>query len=160
MILRPFKAEDASTILSWIDNEHAFRLWSADRYKQFPATPSEMVAQYDSDVMYPMTACSEDGKILGHILLRYKNKEKRDVRLGFIIVDNTLRGLGYGKKMIQEAIHYAKNHLEAKKISLGVFLENQAAFQCYASAGFTAVGWESYNIDGNVWPGAEMVYGM
>lgn len=160
MYLRPFKAEDAATILSWIKDEHAFRLWSADRYRQFPATSADMLAQYDSDVMFPMTACKEDGQIVGHILLRYKNKDAKDVRLGFIIVDDTLRGQGYGKKMIQEAIEYAKKHLNAARISLGVFLENQAAVQCYTAAGFKTVGTESYNINGKEWPGAEMIYGM
>ncbi len=36
MNLRPYKKEDAAKILSWIKNERAFRLWSADRYKNYP----------------------------------------------------------------------------------------------------------------------------
>lgn len=160
MILRPFKNEDAPTILSWIKDEHTFHLWSADRYKQFPATPEEMVEQYKSDTMYPMTACNEDGEILGHILLRYRDKENGEVRLGFIIINDAMRGRGYGKAMIQEAINLAQKDLQAKRISLGVFLENEAAFQCYTSAGFTPVGHEAYTINGNVWPAAEMIYGV
>ncbi len=37
MTLRPFNINDAPTILSWCKDKHAFRLWSADRYKDFPA---------------------------------------------------------------------------------------------------------------------------
>ncbi len=36
MKLRPFSINDAETILSWCKDKHAFRLWSADRYKEFP----------------------------------------------------------------------------------------------------------------------------
>ena len=43
MTLRPFLSDDAATILSWCKDKHAFRLWSADRYKDFPAQPDEMM---------------------------------------------------------------------------------------------------------------------
>ena len=36
MKLRPFNINDAFTILSWCKDKHAFRLWSADRYKDYP----------------------------------------------------------------------------------------------------------------------------
>ena len=41
MTLRPFKANDAETILGWCKDKHAFRLWSADRYEDFPAQRHE-----------------------------------------------------------------------------------------------------------------------
>jgi hypothetical protein len=46
MQLRPFRPDDAVKILSWCKDKHAFRLWSADRYKDFPARPEE-IAQWD-----------------------------------------------------------------------------------------------------------------
>ena len=48
MQLRPFNPDDAETILGWCKDKHAFRLWSADRYKDFPAKPEEMMEQYNS----------------------------------------------------------------------------------------------------------------
>ena len=56
MTLRPFNINDAPTILSWCKDKHAFRLWSADRYKDYPAKPEEMMEQYNSNNMYPLTA--------------------------------------------------------------------------------------------------------
>ena len=47
--IRPFNINDASTILSWCKDKHAFRLWSADRYKEFPAQPEEMMEQYTGE---------------------------------------------------------------------------------------------------------------
>ena len=37
MTLRPFHPNDAETILGWCKDKQAFRKWSADRYKDFPA---------------------------------------------------------------------------------------------------------------------------
>ena len=60
MTLRPFNINDAPTILSWCKDKHAFRLWSADRYKEFPAQPDEMIEQYKGENMYPLTAVVEE----------------------------------------------------------------------------------------------------
>ena len=55
MKLRPFNVNDALTILNWCKDKHAFRLWSADRYKDFPVQPEEMMEQYEGENMYPLT---------------------------------------------------------------------------------------------------------
>ena len=39
MILRKFEAADGTAILSWIKNEREFRMWSADRFEDYPITP-------------------------------------------------------------------------------------------------------------------------
>lgn len=153
--LRAFVYEDAPTILSWCKDKRAFRLWSADRYKDFPATGDDMMKQYKGYNMYPLTMV-ENGNIVGHILLRQPSEDKSIVRFGFIIVDDKLRGQGYGKKMLRLAIDYATCRLEAKKITLGVFCDNLSALECYKSAGFEIVGNDTYPIDGEIWKGYEM----
>lgn len=153
--LRAFVYEDASTILSWCRNKREFRLWSADRYKDFPAMPDEMISLYEGEDKFPLTMV-EEGRVVGHILLRYPSENKDVIRLGFVIVDDTLRGKKYGKKLLQLAINYAKDVLLAKRITLGVFCDNRPAFECYRSVGFTLVGDDSYMIDGEEWNGYEM----
>ncbi len=153
--LRPFSPDDASTILSWCKDKHAFRQWSADRYKEFPAQPEEMTQEYEGDNKFPLTAV-EGETIIGHILLRYPTEDKTLVRFGFIIVDNTKRGKGYGKQMLRLAIEYAQRELGARRITLGVFCENRSALECYKSVGFRITGEDSYWIDGEEWKGFEM----
>ncbi len=68
MKLRPFNPCDAVKILSWCKDKHTFRLWSADRYEDFPAQPEETMKQYEGDNMYPLTAIA-GVDIIGHILL-------------------------------------------------------------------------------------------
>ena len=155
MTLRPFNINDAPTILSWCKDKHAFRLWSADRYKEFPAQPDEMMEQYKGENMYPLTAVVEE-EIIGHILLRFPSEDKSVIRFGFVIVDDSKRGKGYGKQMLQLAIQKAMNEYGAKKISLGVFDNNPSAFHCYKSVGFKVIGTDSYRIDGEEWTEKEM----
>ena len=157
MTLRPFLPDDAKTILGWCKDRLAFRLWSADRYKDFPARPEEMQKQYEGDNMYPLTAVVGD-KIVGHILLRYPSEDKSVIRFGFVIVDDSIRGRGYGKQMLRLAIDYAQQKLDAKLITLGVFCDNVSAVECYKSVGFRITGEDNYTIDGENWKGYEMRY--
>ena len=155
MKLRPFSINDAETILSWCKDKHAFRLWSADRYKDFPAKPEEMIEQYNGNNMYPLTAVV--GKeIIGHILLRFPSEDKSVIRFGFVIVDDSKRGKGYGKQLLRLAIDYAQQELGAQKITLGVFCDNLSAIECYKSVGFRIIGEDAYAIDGEEWKGIEM----
>ena len=115
-----------------------------------------MIVQYESDVIFPFTAIDDEGKVVGHIMLRYPDSSKTVIRLGFVIVDDNLRGKGYGKQMLQLAIQKATHEFGAKKITLGVFDNNPSAFYCYESVGFKITGTDSYLIDGEEWTGTEM----
>ena len=146
MYLRPYKKADAKTIISFCENETVFRKWTSDRYENYPITESDMNYKYmdcngdcaEEDNFYPMTACDENG-IIGHFILRYVNGDKSIFRIGFVIVDNKKRGMGYGKKMIWLAVDYAFRIAGAKQITIGVFENNKSAYYCYKSAGFKDV---------------------
>ena len=156
MTLRPFTISDAPIILSWIKDLITFRKWSADRYSAYPPKPDEMAAQYTAENVFPFTALDDDGKIVGHIILRYPDPSKTVIRFGFVIVDDQLRGKGYGKQMLQLAIKKAKEEFGVKKITIGVFDNNPSALRCYESVGFKVIGTDSYLIDGEEWTGKEM----
>jgi len=159
MLLRRWFKSDAPTILGWIKDKSEFRKWSADRYPNYPATTEDMAGQYAASNIHPLTAEDEKGNIIGHIMIRIPNAaQPQKVRLGFIIVDDTLRGKGYGRQLILQTIEYAKQNLNATHISLGVFINNPSALHCYESVGFKEIGKESYPIDGELWEGIEMEY--
>ena len=150
MKLRPYKPDDAKTITSWIKDERALRLWSSDRFGAYPVTAEDMNYKYldcngdcaEPDNFYPLTAVSEDG-IVGHLILRYMDPARKILRIGFVIVDDTKRGCGYGKRMIQMAIRYAFDMLQAEKVTLGVFENNPSAYYCYKAAGFREIEMEN-----------------
>lgn len=153
--LRPFHPNDAETILSWCKDKHTFRLWSADKYKCFPAQPQEMINLYDNPKKCPLTAVIGNSAV-GHLILRFPSEDKGIVRLGFVIIDDEKRGQGYGRQMLQQAIRYAQQNYKAHTLSLGVFCENVSAIECYKSVGFRITSNDSYLIDGQEWDGFEM----
>jgi RimJ/RimL family protein N-acetyltransferase len=114
-----------------------------------------MMKQYKGDNMHPLTAIVGE-EIVGHILLRHPSEDKSVIRFGFVIVDDSKRGKGYGKQMLRLAIDYAQQELGAKRITLGVFCDNLSAVACYKSVGFRINGMDSYVIDGEKWKEFEM----
>ena len=162
MRLRPYKACDAKTVVSWIKDETAFRMWSADRFERYPITQEDLNAHYDAlaytDNFFEMTAYDETG-IVGHLIMRFTDEEKNVLRFGFVIVDDAKRGMGYGKQMLQLAIQYAFSLLKVETITLGVFEKNASAYYCYKSVGFRETGqMEDYVIAGETWKCIEMEY--
>lgn len=162
MNFRTYKEEDAKEILSWIKDEREFRLWSADRYKNYPVTPLDINNTYIEcnkiSNFYAFTL-EDNGKIIGHLILRNPGENKEVIRLGFVIVDSSIRGKGYGKTLINEAIKYAREKLGAKEINLRVFTNNKSAFECYKSMGFKVVDIkkDEYQFYYEQWDCAEMI---
>lgn len=160
--LRPYKACDAETIVSWIGDEVSFRKWCADRYDHYPITADDMNRHYDafaySDNFYEMTAFDETG-VVGHMIMRFTDEAKTVLRFGFVIVDDKKRGMGYGKQMLELAIRYAFEILKVDEITLGVFVNNEAALRCYQSVGFRAVSTDEAvfcRFFGEDWKGLEL----
>ena len=130
---------DAATVVSWIGDEISFRKWSSVQFDHYPITAEDLIRHYDafadSDNYHPMIAFDETG-IIGHLLMRFTDEGKSVLRFGFIIVDDKKRGMGLGKQMLALTIRYAFEILKAKKITLGVFENNEPAHQCYKAHGF------------------------
>ena len=161
MELRRYKSSDAQFIVKWLKNEYAFRQWSADRYKNYPITPDDMnnyYSQYNDDELYKLTAVNEDG-IIGHLTIRFIDDARKIARFGFVIVDDTKRGNGYGKQLVSSALKYVFGELKVDKVTLGVFENNTPAINCYLSCGFKIVEKEmieSYQCMGETWNCIEM----
>lgn len=162
MELKKYKTEDSATICSWIKDEKGLYQWSADRIGKFPIAGRDLNEQYapmiQSNRFIPLSAFDDDGNLVGHMLIRYPDEEDDStVRFGFVIVDPAFRGQGNGRKMLQLAIDYAKNILNAAKITLGVFTNNDSARYCYESVGFRPVGkTEIYKMPVGEWECVEM----
>lgn len=164
--LRPYKKCDAKTIVSWIKDEVSLRKWSSDRYESFPITEIDMNKKYidcngdciDMDNFYPMTAFDESG-VVGHLIMRFTDEDKKILRFGFVIVDDSKRGMGYGKEMLQLSLKYAFEILKVEKVTIGVFENNLSAYFCYKSVGFKDIQLdepEYYSIIGEKWKCLEL----
>ena len=164
--LRQYKPCDAKNIVSWIKDEETLKKWSADRFGEFPISADDINKKYlenngdcvEEDNFYPFTAFDENG-VVGHLILRFVDEEKKILRVGFVIIDDSKRGKGYGKEMLRLALKYAFDILKAQKVTLGVFENNLSALRCYKSVGFVEVGAESFEIMGEEWKCMELEIG-
>ncbi len=159
--LRPYKECDAEYIKNWILDEKSFYQWSAGMIGKFPMTAKDLNQHYekmkDNPDFWQMSACDEKNIPVGHMIMRFLDEEKNRLRFGFIIVDNKIRGKGYGKQMLQLAIKYAFEMIQVEEITLGVFANNPSARYCYQSVGFKE--WaapEQYSILGESWECIEL----
>ena len=155
MKLRPYKPEDAKTILSWSADEKAFYRWCAGVIGDYPATEKDFAFVEN---LTAFTACDES-EVTGFFTFRKPDPARNTLRIGFVIVDPTKRGQGLGKEMLRLALKYAFEECEADEVSLGVFENNEPAYYCYKAAGFEEVildEVESYKVLGEEWKCIEM----
>ncbi|MDO5436412.1 MAG: GNAT family protein [Clostridia bacterium] len=148
MRLRPYKRCDAETIEKWISDRDVFLKWGGQYLGEFPVTADVLNDRYfsgngnctEEDNFYPWTAIDDDNRPVGHFIMRYVNGDHRQIRFGWVVVDDALRGKGYGKQMLCLGLKYAFEILGAQKVTLGVFEHNDPAHCCYRKAGFTDTG--------------------
>lgn len=161
MQLRNYRSEDSQIICSWVKDEKSLFQWSADRIGKYPLSGNELNENYATANVgidfFPLTAIDENENVIGHLFIRLPDPEKKTVvRFGFVIVSSEIRGKGYGKKMLELAIEYARKELNANKITLGVFENNPKAQRCYESVGFTTVNKCTISIQNTDWLCIEM----
>ena len=142
--LRPYKECDAEVIAGWIRDEDVFLKWGGLLFGDFPISAKIIDDKYrlqnggceEPDNFYPWIALDEDDRIVGHFIMRYLNGDKRVVRFGWVIVDDSIRGKGYGTEMLRTGLKYAFDVLGSKIISIGVYENNEIAHNCYKKLGF------------------------
>jgi len=157
MRLRQYKSIDSKTIEKWIQDEDVFTMWGGEHLGEYPIDACVLNDKYtkdngccsEEDNFYPWTAVDDDGNVVGHFIMRYPGGDPDVIRFGWVIVDTKVRGKGYGKKMLAAGLKYAFEVYGAKKITIGVFENNDPAHYCYKAVGFKdkeTVNLEPYNV--------------
>lgn len=100
--LRPYKSCDAKTIESWIQDEDVFLKWGGDHFGDFPISARIIDDKYRLD----NGDCKEEDNVVGHFIMRYLQGNPKLLRFGWVIVDGTIRGKGYGTKMLVLGLKY------------------------------------------------------
>lgn len=161
--LRPFRTPDAKTIKTWTSAPEEFYKWSAGIMGEYPASEQRILqavsAREDNTKYFPFTAFDESGPV-GFFTVRTPGEDDKKVRFGYVIIDPSKRGLGYGKKMLKLGLRFVFDVYGADEVSLGVFDNNMQAYNCYKGVGFRESGLrEEYSICGETWIDIEMVIG-
>ncbi len=142
--LRPYKSCDSKTIENWIQDKEVFLKWGGERFGEFPVTAQIIDDKYrlnngdcsEADNFYPWIAFDENDRVVGHFIMRYLNGNNKLLRFGWVIVDDSIRGKGYGTEMLRLGLKYAFDILGVDKVTIGVFENNEQAHRCYLKAGF------------------------
>ncbi len=139
MRLRPYiPSKDFPYLAGWIDNERDHALWCANNFP-YPVTAQAfhdfLEKTMERWMVCPFVATDDSGNRIG--FFRYSlNPESSEGFLASVIVDNRLRGKGYGREMILLALRYAFEITGAASVQLNVFKENARAKRCYERIGF------------------------
>lgn len=153
--LRPYHTNDAEQILSWAQDAEVFYKWTAGRLGDYPLSAEQF--QTVTNLM-AFTAIDDD-EVVGFFTMRRPGESFDELRFGFVVVDSGKRGKGYGKRMLQLGLTYAKEIYGAKRVTLGVFENNQPAYHCYKAVGFQDIvldETEMYHVLGEAWKCLEL----
>ena len=139
--LRPYKPSDADFLLNWLADEKTVEFWRADRFV-WPLSREQLRTYYHDfeadSCCAAFTALEEDGTPVGHFSIRAISWEENRGHMGFVIVDPTCRGKGYGRQLVRLACHAASELLGLTRLRIGVFTCNEPALRCYQAEGFKA----------------------
>jgi len=143
--LRPYKSCDSETIARWISDRDVFLKWGGDRFGAYPVSAETIDEKYrlgngdctEPDNFYPWVAFDDENGVVGHFIMRYTGGNNRTLRFGWVVVDDTVRGKGYGTEMLRAGLKYAFEIQGADIVTIGVYENNAPAHRCYLKAGFT-----------------------
>lgn len=138
MRLRPYCSKsDYDYLEKWVDNERIHTLWCAGRIP-WPLTREDLEAFLEKNAEewggFAYVATEDNGKPIGFFLYSTNVKDNSGF-LAFIVLDQELRGKGYGVQMIKLALKYAFDITGVESVQLNVFQDNTAAMRCYEKAG-------------------------
>jgi DNA-binding MarR family transcriptional regulator/GNAT superfamily N-acetyltransferase len=127
--------------MGWVVQRHGQLYWQEYRYdERFEAMVAEIVAHFVLRLDPKREACwiaEKDGENVGSIFVVQKSKAVAKLRL--LLVDPSARGLGIGRRLIEECVRFAER-AGYKKIVLWTQSELHAARHLYEQAGFKVVG--------------------
>ncbi len=162
MRLRPYiHVKDFDHIHKWITDERTHAFWCANLIP-YPMTAETLQTVLEKEASdwggCAYVATSDDGTALGFFVLSV-NVLNNSGFLKFVIINNELRGKGYGTQMIELLQRYAFEITGVSSIQLNVFDVNTSARRCYAKNGFREDGFteNAFVFHGESWSKCHMV---
>jgi DNA-binding MarR family transcriptional regulator/N-acetylglutamate synthase-like GNAT family acetyltransferase len=144
--------------MGWMVQRHGELYWKEYHYdERFEALVAEIAAEFIQNLDATRERCwiaEKEGERVGCVLLVKKSETVAKLRV--LLVEPSARGLGLGKRLVEECVGFA-SEAGYKKIILWTQSELTAARHIYKSAGFALVAeerhdsWSRKNLVAETW---------
>lgn len=136
--LRPFKAEDATTLLKWGQDKYYHQLAGFDHYQNL--TQAEIAAGQYAARKYSYGVCLEKThKLIGLVELYDRGTNEAELltskEVGFLL-DKEFSGHGYMTEALTLLFNFAFNKLKQEQIWAGTFTNNERSQRLLRNLGF------------------------
>lgn len=132
--------------MGWVVQRHGELYWREYRYDvRFEALVAEIVAEFIQNLDPARERCwiaEKDGERVGSVFL--VNKSASVAKLRLLLVEPSARGLGIGKRLVEECVRFARD-AGYRKVILWTQSELTAARKIYQDTGFHRVAEEKHN---------------
>jgi DNA-binding MarR family transcriptional regulator/GNAT superfamily N-acetyltransferase len=132
--------------MGWVVYRHGILYWKEYRYdERFEALVAGIVAEFVANFDAARERCwiaEKDGENVGSVFL--VKKTVSIVKLRLLLVEPSARGLGIGRRLVEECVRFARE-AGYKKIMLWTQSELAGARRIYQDAGFQLVEKEKHS---------------
>ena len=142
--LTKFSSNDIPRLISWVPDARSVLQWAGPTYTfdqledNLTSAVTESIKQ--SPTIYMFNALdTESNKIVGHTQLLKIDFDKKEGRIGKVLICKEYRGQNFGTNMVEEIIAFAFENLSLNRLTLAVYELNLPAIKVYESLGFEKI---------------------
>lgn len=143
LLLRPVELADVNEqYQAWMNDpavmqytESRFQAYSLEQIRDYVRS-----VQADSSSRFFAIIEKETGKHIGNVKIGHIHPVHRHADVGIIIGDKASWGKGYASESLQLIAWYAREQLQLRKLTAGIYANNLGSLQAFLKAGFVLEG--------------------
>ena len=162
MRLRPYMVSaDYEYLAKWVEDERIHALWCANKIP-YPLSADKLQEILDIEAKYRNShayiVTEDDGERIGFFVLAVNLVENYG-HLKFVVINDKLRGQGYGTQMSKLILKFAFEICGVLSVQLNVFDINESAIKSYSKVGFVidSITKDAFSYKEEIWGRCHMM---